>query len=349
MSECRSASQFVALIATLACAAVLRGGESQPGAEPIDPVGVIIDRIPLGQLEDGVILESGDTKISLSVVGKAEAAYIAASRRRQPGFMLTPDHRTAFRKFVAFQLFRNAMLQKYAADNKLEIANDKFEAQFEKLKQMQLEREQDGSYEQLLADMGLTDEELRSFRRAQWALEQKIADSVTDEEITKAISEFKDSAALRRASHILFTYKGAERAWADVTRTKEEAKAAAEDIIKKLKNGADFAKLAKEYSDHPNKTQGGDLDFFPHKGVMPELQAFSDAAYALEKVGDCTPVPIETPFGFHVIKLTALRGTDGLKTATRQRLISEKENKLLQDLTEEAAAKAKFNAKLLER
>ncbi|MGD0089510.1 MAG: peptidylprolyl isomerase [Planctomycetota bacterium] len=347
MSNHQSFAHFIPFFAILACAAALRGGEGQPQAGQKDPVGAAIDGIPLGQLEDGVILESGDTKISLSAVSKAEAAYIAASKRRQPGFVLTPDHRTAFRKGIAFQLLRNAALKKYVADNKLEIANDKFEAQFEKFKQMQLAREQGSSYEQLLADMGLTDEELRVFWRAEWALEQKIEESVTDEDVAKGTSELKETAALRRVSHILLMYKGAERAPADVTRTKEEAKAAAEEVVKKLKEGADFAKLAKEYSDCPSKSQGGDLNFFPHKGAM--VQPFSDATYALEKVGDYTPVPIETAFGFHVIKLTGLHGTDELKTATRQRLIGDKVNKLLQQLTEEAAAKAKFNAKLFEK
>ncbi len=100
------------------------------------------------------------------------------------------------------------------------------------------------------------------------------------------------------ASHILIAYKGAERSTA--TRTKEEAEALAQEVLTKAQaEGADFAALAKQYSDGPTGPKGGDLGSFK-KGAMDP--AFEAAAFKL-KVGEVSGV-VETPFGFHIIKRT---------------------------------------------
>lgn len=102
------------------------------------------------------------------------------------------------------------------------------------------------------------------------------------------------------ASHILIAYKGARRARQEVTRTKEQAKQFAEQLLARLKKGEDFAKLAEEHSDDPSaKGRGGSLgNFERHSMVKP----FADAAFALE-VGQISEV-VETIFGYHIIKRT---------------------------------------------
>jgi hypothetical protein len=101
------------------------------------------------------------------------------------------------------------------------------------------------------------------------------------------------------ASHILVSYKGAERS--DATRTKDEATKRAEEALAKVKAmGADFAALAKEYSDDPgSKAKGGDLGTFK-KGTMHKN--FEEGAWKL-KVGDTSDI-VESPFGFHIIRRT---------------------------------------------
>ena len=99
------------------------------------------------------------------------------------------------------------------------------------------------------------------------------------------------------ARHILIMYQGSMRAPETVTRTKEEARAFAEELLQQLKDGANFADLATKYSDGPTKVRGGLLSPFG-RGVM--AKSFEDAAFALKK-GEISGV-VETDFGFHIIK-----------------------------------------------
>ena len=102
------------------------------------------------------------------------------------------------------------------------------------------------------------------------------------------------------ASHILISYKGADRADSNINRSKEEAKAEAERILGLIVNdNKDFAEMAKKHSDGPSKTKGGDLGKFKFE-VM--AKAFSEAAFALD-IGSVSEV-VETGFGFHIIKRT---------------------------------------------
>ncbi len=81
-----------------------------------------------------------------------------------------------------------------------------------------------------------------------------------------------------------------------LVKTKEEALA----IIKELDGGADFVKLANEKTNDPSgKTTGGDLGYFGPGQMVPE---FEKAALVLE-VGTYTKEPVQTQFGWHVIKV----------------------------------------------
>ncbi len=98
----------------------------------------------------------------------------------------------------------------------------------------------------------------------------------------------------RRVAHILIEFGDDEAV----------AKKQAENLLAKLKQGEDFAKLAQEYSaDTISGENGGDLDWI-EKGAMDE--AFDDAAFALKEVGQMSGV-VKSSFGFHIIKLTDLK------------------------------------------
>lgn len=113
-------------------------------------------------------------------------------------------------------------------------------------------------------------------------------------------SEESEKPTEVKASHILISYEGADRADQQISRTKDEAKAEAERIRNLIvEQGQEFANLARKHSDGPSKSKGGDLGKFKFE-VM--AKPFSEAAFAL-KIGDVSEV-VETGFGFHVIKRT---------------------------------------------
>lgn len=114
--------------------------------------------------------------------------------------------------------------------------------------------------------------------------------------------------------------------------------AEAKDVIAQLGKGGDFAKLAKEKSKDPgSKDKGGDLGWFPPAAMV---KPFSDAVGTLKK-GQVTPTPVQTQFGWHVIKLEDTRTAqppaydkvkDNLKKQVQQRNLE----KMLSDLRAKA-------------
>ncbi|TRX35288.1 peptidylprolyl isomerase [Flavobacterium sp. ZT3R18] len=119
----------------------------------------------------------------------------------------------------------------------------------------------------------------------------------------------KKSGVNAKASHILISYEGTQVPNKKEKRTKEEAKAKAEAILAQVNANPDsFLMLAFTNSDDSSAQQGGDLGYFgPNQMVKP----FNDFVFnnGIGKVG-----LVETPFGFHIIKITDKQ--DGIRLAT---------------------------------
>jgi len=127
-------------------------------------------------------------------------------------------------------------------------------------------------------------------------------------------------------------------------KTDQAAKQKAEDLLKQIKAGADFATLAKKYSDDPgSKAQGGELGFIQRGVTVP---AFEKAAFALQP-GEISGV-VKTQFGYHIIKAEAkqaahTKSLDEVKGEILATLTREKEDQQMaafaQQLATEAATK----------
>jgi len=120
--------------------------------------------------------------------------------------------------------------------------------------------------------------------------------AVSEDDVQKYYQENSatyNTAEQRRARHILFKVAVDERPEVRTAKKNE-----AEKVLALVQNKGDFAQLATQYSEDSSKSKGGDLGFF-NRGKM--VQPFEDAVFSLEK-GAVSGL-IETPFGYHIIKL----------------------------------------------
>lgn len=125
------------------------------------------------------------------------------------------------------------------------------------------------------------------------AAEHEISD--TEIELYYAQNQYRFEQPERvKVRHILFM---------TVDKSEEESEAArrnASEVLAQLRDGADFAELAKEHSEDPgNSENGGDLGWVS-RGMMDP--AFEEASFALQ-VGELAPEPVKSEFGFHLIRL----------------------------------------------
>ncbi|MDO8281888.1 MAG: peptidylprolyl isomerase [Thermodesulfovibrionia bacterium] len=154
-------------------------------------------------------------------------------------------------------------------------------------------------------------------------LEKEIRDKVKVEDAEAKsfydsnMDKFKQNAGIR-ASHILV-----------------ESEAIGISILAKLKAGADFAKLAAQYSmDEGNAKNGGDLGFFDRGRMVPE---FEDAAFKLKK-GEVSGL-VKTQFGFHIIKVTDKNegtqlGFEQAKEVIKRQMLAEKQRNAYQSFVD---------------
>ncbi|NVN32253.1 peptidylprolyl isomerase, partial [Endobacter medicaginis] len=135
--------------------------------------------------------------------------------------------------------------------------------------------------------------------------QQQAADSVLQAAyMTNALKPMVTDAAIQQAyDQFKANFKGEPEVHARHILVKTEAEA--NDIIKQLKGGADFAALAKKYSTDKGSadTGGGDLGWFKKGDMLPE---FSDAAFAMKK-GETSSKPVKTQYGYHVIQVLDTR------------------------------------------
>ncbi len=122
---------------------------------------------------------------------------------------------------------------------------------------------------------------------------------VTEEAVAQAYEARKEEfreVARRKARHILMKVRP-ETKPDDVAKAKNKA----EGLLRRLRDGEDFAVLAKKFSDDPNAADGGKLGAVARGELDP---AFEKALFAM-KAGEVKG-PVKTPFGFHIIRLDAI-------------------------------------------
>lgn len=157
---------------------------------------------------------------------------------------------------------------------------------------------------------------------------------VTDEEMAAYYAANQASMAEGeqvKARHILIMVKDS-----DPEEKRAEAKKKIDEVYEKARSGADFAKLAQEYSEGPTGPSGGDLGWFGRGAMVPP---FEEAAFGAEK-GDVVG-PVKTRFGWHVIKVEdrkegSARTLDDAKDEIRTQIAREKASEQVQEMLDQS-------------
>ncbi|MEL6917280.1 MAG: peptidylprolyl isomerase [Bacteroidota bacterium] len=187
-----------------------------------------------------------------------------------------------------------------------------------------------------------SDTKFDTIYKAKKDLPAKFADTLATLKVGDVYGPYRDGDAFKvskmidrkangsvKASHILITYEGAERAKPEITRTQEEAEEIANDLLKQAKKeGTVFTELARDNSDGPSAPRGGDLGYF-QEGVMTEK--FNDFAFG-NAIG--TIDLVETEFGYHIVKVDDKQDLMQIATLVREIEPSEETiNTLFTDAT----------------
>lgn len=305
-------------------------GAAQPAATaPVKPVPA--------QLPD-VLATIDDDKVER---WELEGAMKGIEARA--GAPIPTDRRDEILRNLLDQIVAYHVLAREAKDRKVSVTDAEVAAQLEKIKGGFPNQQ---AFQEALSSQGITLVQLERQTRigldidkileAEVTPQLQVADAEIGEFYQKNLAQFEQGESVH-ASHILFmTPQGAEGG------QKEAAKTKAQQVLKQVKAGGDFAALAKEHSQDPGSAPaGGDLGFFPKGQTDP---AFEAAAFAL-KPGDVSEV-VESQFGYHVIKVHEHRPArtatlDEVSGQIREYLIGQQRDTKIQTFIEQAKAKRK--------
>jgi len=145
--------------------------------------------------------------------------------------------------------------------------------------------------------------DLEGSREVQAALDLQRIKVLSSAALTIMAEELEPSEKELRETYDKLVAQAAERTEYKARHILVKDENEAKDLIKQLDKGADFAELAREHSLGPTRETGGELDWFDAGKMVPP---FAEAVAAL-KPGTYTKSPVQTQFGWHVIKLEDTR------------------------------------------
>ena len=205
----------------------------------------------------------------------------------------------------------------------------------------------EAAYKQALKKAGITEESLRQQAGDQLAVQKYVQTriapgvNVSDQTAREYYDKNKEKMQVPErlhVRHILIQVKPDAPA-ADKAKARQKA----EEALKKVQAGGDFAKLAAEYSDDPgSKSRGGELGWVSKGQAVPQFEA---AAFALQKPNDVSGI-VEAPYGFQIIQLLERQAPttvpfDQVKERIVQGLKTQEVQKLVQARAEQLRAKGK--------
>lgn len=220
---------------------------------------------------------------SVLALGACSSAEDKALVTSKIGDISVADFNETARDLVGPTLIQQMVTEKVLAD-KYKVTDDEIQEQFDATK-----AQFGDTFEQALAQNGLTEDSLKENIRITILQEKALKDQgIKEEDVKKYYEQMKTELNGR---HILV-----------------EDEATAKEVIEKIKGGAKFADVAKEYStDTGSAEKGGELGWFSVGAMVDE---FNDAAYELEL--NTLSEPVQSDYGYHVIEITEKRDVEGV-------------------------------------
>lgn len=257
----------------------------------------------------------GDHEITKTEYDRLLAAAEKTYEAREQEFPAagTPEF-AQLRNAIVRSLVEQAEFEIAAEELKIEVTDADVDKRLEELKEQFFEGDEQ-RYKEELEAQGLTEEQVRSDLRTR-LLSEKIFEEVTSQvEVTdEEIQTYYDDNAAQFETP----------ASRDVRHILVKSKARANDLHAQLESGADFAKLARQFSQDPaSKKEGG--KFTAQQGAT--VEPFDRTAFGLE-TGELSE-PVKTQFGWHIIEAL----TDVKEKATQE--LSEVEEQIRDTLLEE--------------
>ncbi len=284
-------------------------------------------------------------KVNGEAIERWEFENAVKRMESRAGGPVPPDRRDEVLRNVLDQLVAYHLLAQESRTRKIEVSQAEVDARMGQIRQS---FPTEAAFTQGLAAQGLTVDQVKQQTRTGIEV-SKVIDAevsskiaVTDAEVEAFykgnLDRFKQGDSVH-AAHVLI----AVPAQAPPT-AKAEGKAKADAVLKQLKAGADFATVAKAESQDPGSApNGGDLGFF-QKGQM--TPAFEEVAFKL-KPGATSGV-VETPFGFHIIKVIEKRAARTAPFAEasaqiKEFLVSNQREQKLEQFIAQMKTKAKID------
>jgi peptidyl-prolyl cis-trans isomerase C len=303
--------------------------EGQPAAAPVKPVPAILPAV-LAKV-NGEDIERWELETALK---QAEAAS---------GSPVPPAQRDAVLRGLLDELITYHMLAQEARNRKVGVSEAEVDAEMAATRKGFPTEE---AFQQALLLQGVTADQLRQVTRlgmqtrkiidSEITSKVAIQESEVDAFYKQNIDRFKQGDSVR-ASHIYFAVPPDAP-----PAVKNQARLAGQAILKQLRSGADFAKLAQENSTDASAANGGDLGFF-EKGAMPP--DFEAVVFSL-KPGTMSDL-VELSTGLHIIKVHETRGPRTAPLAEvrenlKQFLLDEQRQKKLDEYIGQLKAKTKI-------
>lgn len=258
----------------------------QPAATPAKPVPAVLPAVV--------------ARVNGEDVKKADFERMIHTIEGRAGQPIPADHRDEVLRGALDQLVVYTLLAQESKTRGIKVDDADVNQKMQELRSQFPTAE---AFNKALSDRGMTEDSLRhdalvdltvtKLMDAEVATTPGPSDAEIKDFYDKNPDKFKQDEQVR-ASHILIHVDQ----HADAA-TKAKAKAQIVSILKQARGGADFAALARKYSQDGSAAQGGDLNYFSRGQMVPQ---FETAAFGL-KVGQISDV-VTTEFGYHIIKVT---------------------------------------------